>query len=623
MSAEECCSFCQRLPSLPGRRARRGVAVRCPLCKGWLLRTSLQTYRDEGGPSAEERRPRHGLLLAAALGGLVTLAAVGGFLVTVALHNTPPPTLLEGQPSARVAVTSWTPTPVGEEARPPEPAPAPGRTQPPAPAPERTAAVQPRTAAERPVPSPRRAAEETVTALSPKPAVSPPATAVSVPPGEPDQGQAAPGAPARYAPPPWQDAYTTEELAEMLRRVPEHSLAGPPAAGGGRIEDGARGKAARQDLERTVREQREKFLDGLLAKRPDLAGLPLRKGKDCQLEPAAARALDASSLEVRRRLASSLGPADRRRHPDPESPGGAAAATFAVYRELVRDPRWRTPAGSPALEQILTGEPASVRLALVQYFRSPPDSAVAAAVLARRAVFDPSAEVRQEAVAGLHSWPAADYLPVLLSGLRYPWPPANYHAAEALAALGAEAAVPDLVRVLDAPDPCAPFEAEEGGQRVLAVRELVRLNHHSSCLLCHAPSFAQDDLVRAPVPSPLEPLPPPTRYYGGRRTTAGGLFVRADITYLRQDFSEVQPVENPGPWPNRQRFDFLVRVRRLAEGEVQAWRGRERPTGPLSLPASRQAAAFALRQLTGLDGGCTADSWNEALARAGRPAGPK
>jgi hypothetical protein len=401
----------------------------------------------------------------------------------------------------------------------------------------------------------------------------------------------------------------------MLRRVPELSL-------GSGSDGGARGKAAWQDLEDTVRDQRAKFLDGLLAKRPDLADLPFRKGKDCQSERAAALALDEYSLEVRRRLSAFLGPANRGPKPDRQSPGQTDhPATFDVYRQLVENQRLRSAEASPALEQILTGEPAPVRLALVQYLRSPPDSPGAAAVLARRAVFDPSTEVRQQAVAGLHSWPAKAYLPVLLGGLRYPWPPANYHAAEALAALGPAAAVPDLVRVLDAPDPCAPFEVDDGGKRVPAVRELVRLNHHGSCLLCHAPSFDERDLVRAPVPSPLEPLPPPTRYYGGRGATARGLSVRADITYLRQDFSEVQPVEDPGRWPDRQRFDFLVRVRRLTEAEAQAWRGRERPAGPPPLPASRQAAVFALRQLTGLDGGVTADSWREALAREGRPVG--
>jgi hypothetical protein len=120
------------------------------------------------------------------------------------------------------------------------------------------------------------------------------------------------------------------------------------------------------------------------------------------------------------------------------------------------------------------------------------------------------------------------------------------------------------------------------------------------------------------VPSPLKPLPPPTRYYEESLAAAGRLLVRADVTYLRQDFSEVLPVEHPGPWPDRQRFDFLVRVRRLTADEVRAWHRRERVAGPQPLPASREAAAFALRQLTGLDGGVTAASWHEALALAGR-----
>jgi hypothetical protein len=445
---------------------------------------------------------------------------------------------------------------------------------------------------------------------------------VSVAPHEPDHEQPAARASVRDSLPPWHDAYNTEDLVEMLRQVPEVSPGGRPASDGAGTRDDAQEKEAWQSLVHKVQDQRDKFLDGLVAKRLDLAGLPFRKDKDCQLGPEPARALDKSSQEVRRRFARFLGPADPHRTPDPESPGSPAAATLAVYYQLLLEPHWRNPASAPALEQILTGAPAPVRLGLVQYFRFPADSPDGA-VLARRAVFDPSAEVRREAVVGLSYRPAGEYLPVLLSGLRYPWPPANYHAAEALVALGAGEAVPDLVRVLAEPDPCAPFEVEEGSRRVPAVRELVRLNHHGSCLLCHAPSFERDDPVRAPVPSPLEPLPPPTRmYYGGGRAGAGNLFVRADVTYLRQDFSEVLPVKNPGPWPDRQRFDFLVRVRQLTADEARAWRGRGPLADSLPVPASRQAAAYALRQMTGLEGGFTAESWDAALARAWRQAGP-
>jgi hypothetical protein len=276
-------------------------------------------------------------------------------------------------------------------------------------------------------------------------------------PPEPSQEPSAAGALARGALPPWEGTETPKQRAELLRRVPVLSLAAPAAPGRGGSEDAAQEKAAWRDMDRAVREQREKFLDGLLAKRPDLAGLPFRKGKDCQLERAAARTLDESSREVRRSFALLLGPGDRKRPPDPESSGDAAAATLAVYHRLVADPRWRDPATYPALEQVLTGEPAPVRRALVQYHLSPPDSPVSAWVLARRAVFDPSAGVRQEAVAGLRYQPAGQYLPILLSGLRHPWPPVNHHAAEALVALGAEAAVPDLIRVLDAPGPLRPI----------------------------------------------------------------------------------------------------------------------------------------------------------------------
>jgi hypothetical protein len=392
--------------------------------------------------------------------------------------------------------------------------------------------------------------------------------------------------------------------------VPELTLIG---------RDGSQEPSEWRQLERAVREHRDGFLNDLLAKRPDLAGLPVRKGKDCQLERTAAQALTASSLLVRRHLLAAMAPAGGARRAAEEPDDRAASVTFTVYHELARNPGLTAPETLPVLEQILTGEAPVVRLGLAQHLRSPAEAPAVAAVLARRAVFDASEEVRQMAVAGLQMLPPRDYLPALIGGLRYPWTPANNHAAEAIVALRANAAIPELVRLLDAPDPCAPFDVEDGGRRVPAVRELVRVNHHAGCLLCHAPSFSADDPVRGPVPNPLLPLPRPGQYYG---SSPGGLFVRADFTYLRQDFSEVLKVEHPGRWPNRQRFDFFVRVRRLDEGEARAWAGRERSTDPPPMPASRRAALDALRHLTGLDGGITAGSWGQALAARARTAGP-
>ena len=81
----------------------------------------------------------------------------------------------------------------------------------------------------------------------------------------------------------------------------------------------------------------------------------------------------------------------------------------------------------------------------------------------------------------------------------------------------------------------------------------------------------------------------------------------------------MQPVDNPGNWLKLQRFDFLVRVRPLSEDEASAWRGRGRFVGPLPLPASRQATLLALQELTGLEGGFTAASWERALGARRRP----
>ena len=61
---------------------------------------------------------------------------------------------------------------------------------------------------------------------------------------------------------------------------------------------------------------------------------------------------------------------------------------------------------------------------------------------------------------------------------------------------------------------------------------MVRINHLGNCALCHPPSLARTDFVRGAVPTPGQPLPPPTasQYYDN-----GTIFVRADTTYLRHE----------------------------------------------------------------------------------------
>ena len=115
--------------------------------------------------------------------------------------------------------------------------------------------------------------------------------------------------------------------------------------------------------------------------------------------------------------------------------------------------------------------------------------------------------------------------------------------------------------MLEQPDPRAPVTREVKGKRVPVVRELVRVNHHRSCLLCHAPGNTgkvSGDAVSAEVPVPGQPLNSPSGPYN---TSRREILVRVDVTYLRQDFSAFQAVADANPWPEMQRFDFLVRMR--------------------------------------------------------------
>jgi hypothetical protein len=182
---------------------------------------------------------------------------------------------------------------------------------------------------------------------------------------------------------------------------------------------------------------------------------------------------------------------------------------------------------------------------------------------------------------------------LFLEALSHPWSPAADFASEALVALEDRGSVPALVELVEAPDPLAPFVHGTSHDTRPRVRELVRINPVRNCLLCHAASTRTADMVRAVVPDPQQPLPPSftPAYYDSHAQNR--LFVRADVTYLRQDFAVPQLVARPGPWPAFQRYDYLVRTRPLFVGE-RPW--------PTNQPSpQRQAALVALRELTGPD----------------------
>jgi hypothetical protein len=271
-----------------------------------------------------------------------------------------------------------------------------------------------------------------------------------------------------------------------------------------------------------------------------------------------------------------------------------------------------------ALMQALAPESPGIRAGLVKSL-SGISHAEATRALAKLAIFSAEENVRQRALDALKIRRERDYTDILLGGLRYPWPDVARHAADALIKLERTDLVPQLVDLLDDPDPRAPVVREENNKRVQEVRELIRVNHHRNCLLCHAPANTGNvasDTLTAAVPVPQDALPSPSQGY---QNSLPDLLVRIDVTYLRQDFSMFQPVADANPWPEMQRFDFLVRTRQLTEKEADAYRDKLSIKEPGVLSPYHRAALAALRELTGRDTAPTSDAWRELLKLPPKP----
>jgi hypothetical protein len=453
-----------------------------------------------------------------------------------------------------------------------------------------------------PAAAPRREAPA-VKELLPPPA----APARRAPAPEPPPVAAPSPAPGAAAPPPApekpagfrrRDRVSDYYLLEQLAKAPEVDLEAVKgtvaklqlAAGK------ARAKPAPRDQKAGDAAPPVEPLPDLLAQRPDLSGLPFRLGADCRAPAQAAKTIQAVSTQLGRFV--------RRPRPSAASPSRARDDNMGqLLMKLVRQHKeWQSEAAAPTVVQMLQPEATPTRLETVKWLaevRGPR----AGAALANFAVFDPAPEVREGAVAVLHKRPRAEYRGALLRALRHPWPPAADHAAEALVELRDVSAVPELAALLDQPDPAAPVRKE--GKWVVA--ELVRVNHLRNCFLCHAPSVDTRDLAQGSVPTPGQPLPP--GYSAGRGKDP---FVRADVTYLRQDFSLMQRVDKPDKWPTWQRFDFLVRTRELTPQEVAALDKDSAHPRPPTYP-QREAVLFALRELTGEDLGKGSAEWHRFL----------
>jgi hypothetical protein len=303
-------------------------------------------------------------------------------------------------------------------------------------------------------------------------------------------------------------------------------------------------------------------------RRPDLIGLPLRRGSACVLTAEQADHFDEHAKALRR-----------------------APPTPQATRELgAGDSKtnvWLRAESVPVLMQMLMAEEADVRVELAGLL-SLSDTPQATEALARLALFDLSSRARRRAIEALAVRPGRDYRGVLLKGFAHPWWVVADHAAEALVALKVTDAVPELTELVNKTDPAEPFQTRYSPQTF--VREMVRVNHLQNCLLCHPASVDPNDKLRGPIPETDQPVPSDRSVYYAPAPQR--VFVQAGVTYLKQDFSVMMKVASPGKWPEMQRFDFFVRERVAHAGDFQ------RGTWERAAGRWHRAVRYALRGLT-------------------------
>ena len=335
-------------------------------------------------------------------------------------------------------------------------------------------------------------------------------------------------------------------------------------------------------------------LQDVLAERTDLQGLPLAMGKECHSDATETSDLKsvASSLgRMVNRFNGSLGSRDNAQNDAFRNLSIKQMVSYCMEEHL-RD-RMGDRTGDPSaqklktVDQILQIDHPRLRMDFIDALRGS-ESETATKLMVNKAKFDLVPQVRMAATEALADIDPGEYREDFLEGFKYPWHVVAEHSAEALVRLNDQGSIPKLIEMLDLPHPHLPIQLN--GELVQC--ELVRINHMRNCLLCHAPSICDNDSTRGLIPHLSRPLP--SEYYESRGEPAA-YAVRADITYLEQDFSVVQPVQDPGPWPREQRFDYVVRKKRLTPAEASnlALQINQSPN------RYRNAIIYALRELTG------------------------
>jgi hypothetical protein len=401
-------------------------------------------------------------------------------------------------------------------------------------------------------------------------------------------------------------------------------------------------------IEHVNKRKTDAFMTALLERRADLAGLPFAMGDACRMKEERGQQFAVALKRIRQCLQQQVqvqvGDAD-------QAPRRAAETFWVQFQtQCVQEDLAASvdddvlQARIAALVQVLGPQTVPLRLGLVQYLAGVPHVAATRA-LARLAIFSAEDDIRSSAVAVLKVRRDQDYTDILLQGLRYPWPAVAQRASDAIVQLKRSDLAGALTALLEQPDPRAPVRRQVGTKQVSMVNELVRINHHRNCMLCHAPArggpgdngaltaatiavpppvptaqpvagpgpgpggpagpppgapapafVVMSNPLAAQIPVPGEPLPSPSQGYGN---SIPDILVRIDVTYLRQDFSLLQKVADAAPWSEMQRFDFLVRKRIVTDAEAEALTAELSRREAAGQVPYRRAIQTALCQLTG------------------------
>jgi hypothetical protein len=391
--------------------------------------------------------------------------------------------------------------------------------------------------------------------------------------------------------------------ANELARVPEVGVDSPVPHSIG----AAQAKGRVNQLIATIRNEnaagQDKFVLANMERRSELRGLPFVMGAACRQDRGKAVSFQVSVSAVREGLECDINQIFGR---NPKDPHGI----FWIYAKQEID----TDHGIAALTQIVGPEPISMRASLLARLKRS-NLPEATRAIARSAIFESDAEIRVAAVTALKDRPRAEYDDILMHGLRYPLATVARRSAQAMLALNRTDLLPKVAAFLDEAAPGDPAPQQVDGKQACVVNELVRINHHRNCLLCHPPTqTGETHEVPGVIPIAGTPFPTSPREAYGAAQSLGEPMVRADTTYLRQDFSVLMPVAGAAPWPEMQRFDFLVRTRVVEGKELATLQANMQARAADFLSENHKAAMKVLRDLSGQDAAPNTAAWQKVLA---------